>query len=173
MNTSSTVEDQPSFWQRRIVAPIVAQLQQGITPEKIALTIALGMVLGIFPILGSTTLLCGLAAVWLRLNQPIIQLVNYFAYPLQLALIIPIYRGGEILFRQTPIPLSIPLIFERFKADFGQFLRDFGMIAVQGIVVWCLLAPVLVGVLYFVFRPFLRGLGARLQTSPAAVSSLP
>ncbi len=172
MNTFSTVEDQPSFWQRRIVAPIVAQLRQGITPEKIALTIALGVVLGIFPILGSTTLLCGLAAVALRLNQPVIQLVNYFTYPLQLALIIPIYRAGEILFFKTPVPLSIPFLFERFKADFGQFLREFGMIAVQGIVVWCLLAPVLVGVLYFVFRPFLRGLGARLQASPAAVSSM-
>ena len=153
-----------SFWQRRVVAPIVAQLRQGITPEKIALTIALGLVLGIFPILGSTTVLCGLAAVALRLNQPVIQLVNYFAYPLQLALIIPIYRAGEILFFKTPVPLSIPFLFERFKADFGQFLRDFGMIAVQGIVVWCLLAPVVVAVLYFSVRPALRILAGKLES---------
>ncbi|MFP5305375.1 MAG: DUF2062 domain-containing protein, partial [Gammaproteobacteria bacterium] len=72
------------FWQRRVVAPIVAQLRQGITPEKIALTLALGAVLGIFPILGSTTLLCAVAGVWLRLNQPVIQIVNYFMYPLQI-----------------------------------------------------------------------------------------
>ena len=172
MNASAVMEPQPSFWQRRIVAPIVAQLQQGITPEKIALTIALGVVLGIFPILGSTTLLCGLAAVALRLNQPVIQLVNYFTYPLQLALIIPIYRAGEILFFKTPVPLSIPFLFERFKADFGQFLHDFGIIAVQGIVVWCLLAPVLVGMFYLALRPVLRGLGARLQKAPAAASPL-
>jgi uncharacterized protein (DUF2062 family) len=159
---ATTVEaaPRPSFWQRRFIGPIVAQLRQGITPEKIALTIALGMVLGIFPILGSTTLLCGLAALWLRLNQPVIQLVNYFAYPLQLALIIPLYRAGEMLFRQTPVPLSIPFLFERFQADFGQFLRDFGMIALQGIVVWCLLAPVLVGALYFTLRPPLRRLAS-------------
>lgn len=172
--SSTAIEEAPtvrgSFWQRRVVTPIVAQLRQGITPEKIALTIALGVVLGIFPILGSTTLLCGLAAVAWRLNQPIIQLVNYFTYPLQLALIIPIYRGGEMLFRQTPVPLSIPFLFERFKADIGQFLRDFGMIAVQGIFVWCLLAPVLVGMLYFALRPILRGLETRLQKSPAAKS---
>jgi uncharacterized protein (DUF2062 family) len=157
------VETRPSFWQRRVVAPIVAQLRRGITPEKIALTIALGLVLGVFPILGSTTLLCGLAAVVLRLNQPIIQLVNYFAYPLQLALIIPIYRAGEILFHQAPVPLSIPLIFARFRADFWQFLRDFGMIAVQGIVVWCLLAPVVVAVLYFSLRPALRVLARKVN----------
>ena len=151
------------FWQRRVVAPIVAQLRQGITAEKIALTIALGFVLGVFPILGSTTILCGLAAVLLRLNQPIIQLVNYFAYPLQFALIIPIYRLGETLFRKEHIPLSIPLIFERFRADFGQFLKDFGMIAVQGVVVWCLLAPLAVGLLYYCVRPPVCALARRIR----------
>lgn len=147
-----------SFWKRRVVTPLIAQLKQGVTPEKLALTVALGLVLGIFPILGATTLLCGAAAIALRLNQPVIQLVNYFAYPVQLALIIPIYQAGEKLFGNAPIPLSIPLIFERFRADFGQFLRDFGMIAVQGIVVWCILAPVLVSALYFTMRPLLRKL---------------
>ena len=160
---ATTADMRESFWQRRVVAPIVGQLKQGLTPEKIALTIALGLVLGIFPILGSTTILCGLAAVLLRLNQPIIQLVNYFAYPLQLALIIPIYRAGETLFRQPHIPLSIPLLFERFRADFGKFLADFGIIAVQGIVVWCLLAPVTVAILYYAFRPALRTLARRID----------
>ena len=150
-----------SFWKRRVVTPLVAQLKQGVTPEKLALTVALGLVLGIFPILGATTLLCGFAAIALRLNQPVIQLVNYFAYPVQLALIIPIYQAGEKLFGNAPIPLSIPLIFERFRADFGQFLRDFGTIAVQGIVVWCILAPVLVAALYFTTRPLLRKLARR------------
>jgi uncharacterized protein (DUF2062 family) len=167
MNAPAVVEAAPeergSFWKRRVVAPIVGQLRQGITPEKIALTIALGLVLGVFPILGSTTLLCALAAGMLRLNQPIIQLTNYFAYPLQLALIIPCYRAGEILFHQPPVPLSIPLIFDRFRADFWQFLRDFGLIAVQGMVVWCLLAPAVVALVYFSLGPLLRRLASRNQ----------
>jgi len=50
------------FWQRRIITPIANQIRQGITPEKIALTIALGLLLSVFPILGATTILCGLAA---------------------------------------------------------------------------------------------------------------
>ena len=150
-----------SFWKRRVLTPFVAQLRQGVTPEKLALTVALGLVLGIFPILGATTLLCGIAAVALRLNQPVIQIVNYFAYPAQLALIIPIYRAGEMLFGKSPIPLSIPLIFERFRADFRQFLCDFGMIAVHGIVVWFLIAPVGIAFLYFTVRPLIRRLARR------------
>ncbi len=150
-----------SFWKRRIVVPVAGQLRQGITPEKIALTIALGFVIGIFPILGSTTLLCGLAAFALRLNQPVIHLVHYAAYPAQLALLIPFYRAGETLFGQPHIPLSISFLADRFRADWWQFLKDFGMIGVQGIAVWCLVAPLLTATLYFGLRPALRRLARR------------
>ena len=145
-----------TWWKRRIVAPILAQLKQGATPEKLALTVALGFVLGVFPILGSATLLCGLAAWGLRLNQPVIQLINYLAYPAQLALLIPIYRAGSDLFGIPHIPLSIPFILERFSADVGKFLADFGMIAVRGIVVWMLTAPVVTALIYFSVRPLIQ-----------------
>jgi uncharacterized protein (DUF2062 family) len=154
-----------SWWQRRVIAPIVAQLTQGVSPEKLALTIALGVMISIFPILGATTALCAVAGIALRLNQPIIQLVNYLAYPLQLALLIPFYRAGEHVLGRAPIPLSISLLFERFRADFMQFLKDFGMIAVGGIVVWLIVAPAGIAALYFTTRPPLRGLATKLRRS--------
>jgi uncharacterized protein (DUF2062 family) len=147
---------------RRVVDPIIAQLVQGVTPQKIALTIALGLMLGVFPILGSTTALCALAGVFLRLNQPIIQLVNYLGYPFQLALLIPFYRAGEHLLGRAPIPLSIPLLFERFSADVWQFLRDFGMVGVGGILVWLIIAPFGVALIYLLTFPPLRKLASRL-----------
>jgi uncharacterized protein (DUF2062 family) len=157
---SAAVAD--SFWQRRIVAPIAAQLTQGVTPEKIALTLALGVVLGLFPILGATTALCAAAGVLCRLNQPIIQLVNYLLTPLHLALLIPFYRAGEWLLHRDPIPLSISLLFERFSAGFWKFLADFGMVALGGILVWLLFAPLAAIVIYFATRPPLRALAARI-----------
>ena len=87
-----------SLFQRRITRPILEVLRQGTTPEKIALSIAFGLVLGIFPAIGWTTLLCFLAAIIFRLNLPAVQLVNYFMYPVQLALLIPFIRAGELLF---------------------------------------------------------------------------
>lgn len=152
------------FWQRRVVAPIVAQLKQGITPEKIALTLALGAVLGIFPILGATTLLCAVAGVWLRLNQPVIQIVNYFMYPLQIALLLPFYRAGETLFGQPHVPIfSIAELVGRFQASPMQFVIDYGMVGVYGIVVWTLLAPLAIALLYFATWPLLRTLAHRSQ----------
>lgn len=159
-----------SAWRRRVIAPIVGPLRQGITAEKIALTIALGLVIGIFPILGATTVLCGIAAAWLRLNQPIIQLVNYLAYPAQLLTLLPFYRAGEALFGRPHLPLSIPTLVERFRDDTGKFFGDFGMIAVAGIVVWCFVAPLFTGALYFALRSPIRGLATRVRrTAPAKV----
>jgi uncharacterized protein (DUF2062 family) len=172
MSATAVPADAPretgSSWLRRVVTPIANQIRQGITPEKIALTIAPGLLLSIFPILGATTLLCGLVGYALRLNQPIIQLVNYLAYPLQLALLIPFYRAGEHLLGRDPVPLNIPLLFERFVANALQFLRDFGMIAVGGIVVWLLVAPFAGAALYFTVRPLLRRFATRIRQSPVA-----
>lgn len=152
----------PTFWQRRIRDPIVAQLTQGVTPEKIALTLALGGVLGIFPILGACTILCAGAAIWLRLNQPIIQLVNYLVYPLQVLLLIPFYRAGEKLFGADPVPIAdVADLVQRFADGPWQFILDYGRVGIYGIVVWCLAAPVVAAIAYFMLKPALAAMAAR------------
>lgn len=148
------------FWRRRVLGLILAQLRQGVTAERIALTLVLGAALAVFPIIGATTLMCAGAALWLRLNQPIIQLVNYFCYPLQIALLIPFYRLGEHL-GAPHLSLSIPQLVDRFRAGPGQFIIDFADIALGGIAAWCLLAPPVAALLYFACRPALRRLAAR------------
>jgi uncharacterized protein (DUF2062 family) len=95
------------FIRRRLFEPILTLLRQGITPEKIALSLAFGLGLGIFPVLGLPTILCTAAALSLRLNLATVQLVNYLAAPLQLVLIIPFVRLGEHLVHAAPQPLSI------------------------------------------------------------------
>ncbi len=157
-----------SFWRRRVVGPILGQLKQGITPEKIALTLALGGVLGIFPIIGLTTLLCALVGVALGLNQPIIQLTNYLMYPVHLALLIPYYRAGEALFHVPPVPIfSVTDLFTRFEAGPWQFMADYGMVGVYGIVVWCLTAPLIAAAAYFILKPLLRSLSGASGATPA------
>jgi uncharacterized protein (DUF2062 family) len=41
------------FLYRKLVRPLVDLLRQGVSPEKIALSVALGVTLGVFPVLGS------------------------------------------------------------------------------------------------------------------------
>ena len=77
-------------------------IRQGITPEKIAMSIALGVVLGTVPILGITTVLCAAAAVAFRLNVAAVQLANWLACPLQIVLLIPFFVMGGI--SSAPLP---------------------------------------------------------------------
>ena len=58
----------PSLWRRWVVNPVVQQLTQGTSPAKIAQATAYGVTLGIFPIIGSTTLLSLLVGIPLKLN---------------------------------------------------------------------------------------------------------
>jgi uncharacterized protein (DUF2062 family) len=69
----------------------------GVSTETLVLSVGLALVLGIFPVYGCPTLLCAAAAIILRLNLPAMQLVNILTSPLQIALLIPFHRLGELL----------------------------------------------------------------------------
>ena len=124
------------FFYRTVVQPLLNFLKQGLTPEKLTLCIALGVTLGTFPVLGSTTLLCTAVAFALRLNMPAILLVNYFAYPLQLLLFIPFIRAGEYLFQQTPIPLDLAQIFSMLQTDMFGTIKSLWWTNMRAIVAW-------------------------------------
>jgi uncharacterized protein (DUF2062 family) len=146
------------FIQRRIIQPVLNLLRQGTTPEEIALSIAVGLVLGIFPSLGWTTLLCFLATLLFGLNLPSVQLVNYFAYPLQLALLIPFIRAGEILFHSARLPLSLTQIVALIHANVGNAIKVLWIVTLHAIAVWALLAPPVIYALYRVLVPVLQRL---------------
>ncbi|HEY3928193.1 MAG TPA: DUF2062 domain-containing protein [Candidatus Koribacter sp.] len=62
---------------------------------NIACTLALGFAIGMFPLLGITTIVCVLLARIFRLRQVPLQFGNYAALPFQIVLLIPFLRLGE------------------------------------------------------------------------------
>jgi uncharacterized protein (DUF2062 family) len=161
MNAGNT----EGFFQRRLVRPVIELLRQGVTPEKIALSIVFGVTLGVFPVLGSTTALCAIAALAFRLNLPAIQLVNYFVYPLQIALLIPFFRLGEKLFGAQHLPLSVTQIYAMIHASMTGAIRALWTTTWHAIIVWSLLAPVAGLILYLVLAPLLRRVARRKLVS--------
>jgi len=151
-----------SFWKRWVIRPIAQQLTQGTSPHKIAQALAFGLTLGIFPIIGSTTLLALLVGIPMKLNQPVLQTFKVLSYPLQWMSVLGFYRLGEMLYGAPHVSLSIPKMMERFFAEPGPFFRDYGMTAVYGITVWCLVAPALLFSLYAITRPLIQSLAAQL-----------
>ena len=121
---------------------------QGVSPQKLALTISLGIFIGTVPILWGSTLICAILAVVFRLNQLSIQAANYLVYPIQIVLIIPFYRIGAGIFSWGP---SVsPDIFS--KGIKNEWMGNFIPIAVatlKAIAAWFLIASPLVVLLYF------------------------
>ncbi|MFZ0135053.1 MAG: DUF2062 domain-containing protein [Desulfobacterales bacterium] len=151
--------------QKKLIDPVVGLLRQGITAEKIALGMAVGIVIGIFPVIGSTTLLCTLAAIALRLNLPAVQVVNYLVYPLQIAFLIPFFQFGAWLFNIEPLPLSASQLIAMFQADFWGAIRQLWGTTMRAIVAWGLICLPAVTGLYYGLRPLLKRLD-RKKPSP-------
>ena len=159
--TTAAVPVPPSFWQRRVLAPLRAQLTQGVTPDKLALTLAVGTACSVLPFLGFTTLLNLGAGLWLRLNHPILQVLNQLLGPVQLALILAYVRTGEIIWRAPHLPISLGQLTDAFRADPWKFLQRFAWTGVHAGTAWLLSVPVIVAAIYFPLRPVMRRLAAR------------
>ena len=154
-----------NFWQRKIVKPIIDLLKRGITPEKIVLSIAFGVTIGVIPVLGTTTILCALVAIIFRLNLTMIQLVNYLVYPLQLILLIPFYRAGEILFSSKALSLSVEQVVSMFNQDFEAAVKFLWITTLHAVAVWGIIAPLVIAILYFGLLPVIRQLPFKYNTS--------
>jgi uncharacterized protein (DUF2062 family) len=160
-----------SFFYRRLVLPISDLLRQGVTPEKLAFSLALGLVLGLFPALGWTTALCALAALVFRLNLPATQLINYFMYPAQIALLLPFFRLGEILFRAPHLPISIAGIYRMAHGNLWGTIRFLWSTTWHAIVVWAILAPLFTVLIYSVLTPVFHRVAKRVGASLPAVEA--
>jgi uncharacterized protein (DUF2062 family) len=156
-------------WLRRaLLEPLLALLRQGTSPTKLALSLAFGLGLGVFPVLGLSTVLCTVAALALRLNLPAIQLVNYAAAPLQLLLIIPFVRVGEHLLGAPPEPLSIKAGLALLAAGVLRAVHVLWGAILHAALGWIAVGPVAIVLLYLLIRPLLERAAARLLANTAA-----
>jgi uncharacterized protein (DUF2062 family) len=126
--------------------------------RKISLSIALGIALGIFPVLGSTTILCAMAAFFFRLNLPAIQVVNYVVYPLQLILLAPFYGAGSWLFQDRSMPLIQENIIDLLKNDFWGNMVNLWDLTLYASFTWLIVSPFLILLLYGLLKPVIHSL---------------
>ena len=138
---------------KRLKDKMIGFLKQGITPRDLALAVALGVTLGTFPVIGSTTLLCIAASVFLRLNLPAIQSVNWIVSPLQLLLIIPLFKLGSMLFGAAGVTVGLSEIIAMMQADLFGTIREYLFVTLRAICVWGLAAPLLAGGVYLIMVP--------------------
>jgi hypothetical protein len=171
MTTAAHPTESPpprSRWKRWLIDPLKNQLTRGIAPDRLGWTIAAAVTLGIFPIMGTTSLVCFLFGAAFKLNQPVLHAFKTLVYPLHLALILVFIRAGQWLHGDPLLALSIPQMLVRFQADPMQFARDFGLAAWRGVTAWFIIAPFLAVAVKFSVTPLLRRMAARLRPNTVA-----
>ena len=129
---------------------IAGWLRQGVSPRRLALTLALGFAIGCLPVVGVPTALCALIALSLGLNQPAIQAANYAAMPLQLLLIGPFIKLGRWLLSSQPLPGDL------LHTPLRTLLTTSGSLAGQATLAWLLVSIPAVVVLTLGLTPVLR-----------------
>ena len=160
-----------TLWQRRILDPIVAQLTQGLTPDKIALTIAIGSAIAMFPILGTTTLICRVVGVFMKLNQPILQVVNYACTPIHIPFIFFAFKWGERLFGIEHSVLEARGMRRELIAHPWEFIQHYSLTGLHAIEFWAILVPLWALAVYYISLPILRGIESARVTALAKTAA--
>lgn len=155
-------EAEPGFWRRRVVRPVLQQLAQGVSPEKIALALALGSALALFPILGTTTLLCLAAGFLFRLNQAILQAINGLCTLIWVPMLAAFVHLGDAISRRTA-SLNFSVMASLFRHHPAEFFHRFRITALHALLGWAVVAPAWIVLGYLLLRLPLRAAAARLE----------
>jgi hypothetical protein len=156
------------FFHRRLFRPIFDLLRQGVTPEKIALSVALGAALGVLPALGWSE-----DAVRDCRDPPAVESAGHAAGELFYVSGADrpagaVFRWGERLFGAPHFPISVPRIYALFHARAWLATSLLWTTIWHAMVVWGILAPVFVALLYVILTPLLRR-ALRREANPAAI----
>ena len=154
---------------RRLLEPLLTLLRQGVSPRRLALCVAIAIVVGNIPILGVSTIVCTLIALVFRLNLPAIQLVQAAMAPTQILLIIPFVRLGEWLVRAPPQAVSI-------RAGLALMSQGVWYAAVvlrnaifHAGLAWGLIAPFGIYLLHRLLTPVFERMAAQIRRMPVSV----
>jgi uncharacterized protein (DUF2062 family) len=151
---------------RMLLEPLLAMLRQGISPRRLALCVAVAIVIGNIPILGVSTILCTFIALIFRLNFPAIQIVQAAMAPTQILLIIPFVRLGEWILRVPPQVVSVKAALTLMSQGLWQavvVLRD--AIFHAGLA-WGLVAPFAIYLLHRLLTPVFERMAAQIRRPP-------
>jgi|SRR5215208_2225572 len=166
--TGPPTPDERPLLRRKLLDPVIALLGQGITPERLAVSVAIGAVVGVFPIVGTTTAICAAIALGCRLNIVAIQAGNYIVFPLQFALLLPFMRLGERVLGAAPLPLTPETLAVTFQLGLWHALTSLTGALWHAAIGWAAVAPAAAALLSLALRPLLRRTAAALAARRGA-----
>lgn len=95
-----------NFLRCRILRPLLRLLKRGVSPKRLAWSLAVALLVGINPFLGLTTVFMLLLAWLFKLNHVATQIGIHVVAPLQWLLFLPFIHAGVLLFRARRLTMS-------------------------------------------------------------------
>lgn len=151
------------FVRCRVLRPLLRQLRGGVTPRRLAWSLALGIVVGINPSVGVTTVLVVMLAWMFGLNQVASQIGAHAASPLHLLLFIPFIQLGVHLFHTGRLPMTRHQI-EHLSRHPWRLFHEIWLWEWHALIVWGIIAAVAMPLLAKYIRRFLVLLMRRHRT---------
>ncbi|MBB6461353.1 DUF2062 domain-containing protein [Flammeovirga kamogawensis] len=136
----------------RVIVPIRNLLREGLTPNKLAWSFAIGLLIGSSPLLGFCTWLCILAAFVFKLNQLAIQVANYVVYPLQIIVIVPYIKLGASWFGNNAEGITMDQLQASIDQGLLSGLKEIGILMLQGGAAWLLVSILIILPLKYVLK---------------------
>lgn len=90
----------------RVLRPLLRLLKKGVSPKQLAWSLAIAVVVGVNPFIGTTTVAMLLLAFVFRLNHVATQIGIHLVAPLQWLLFLPFIDAGIVLFRAHRLTLT-------------------------------------------------------------------
>jgi len=135
----------------------------GATPRSLAWSIAAGLLIGINPVIGSTTLLSLAVTFRFRLNLVATQIANHAMFPLEVVLLIPFIRLGSHVFHTAAMPLAPRLFVQEARIAPLTLTYNLWMWVWHAFVLWAALALVAAPLLARALTELLERIQARIR----------
>lgn len=156
-----------SWFNKKIADPLMQIIRRGVEPKQLAFSTALGLTLGVFPICGTTVFLCGMAIALFgnHCHAPSMMLANFVATPIELSLVIPFLRLGELISGGPAFPLTSDALK---KVLTGQASQEVLLSVLHALLGWIIAAPFILGALYTAFLPCFKLLVHKFSRIPSS-----
>ena len=153
---SSTVktlgERARNFVRCRMLRPLLRLLKRGVSPKRLAWSLAVALVVGINPFLGMTTVSMLLLSWIFGLNHVATQIGIHIVAPLQWLLFLPFVHAGIVLFRAHRLPMSKADILHLSHRHPLQLIHLLWQWEWHALIIWAVIAALLAPVLAFQIR---------------------
>ena len=127
----------------RILRPLLRLLKRGVSPRRLAWSLAVALMVGINPFLGLTTVSMLLLAWLFKLNHIATQIGIHVVAPLQWLLFLPFIHAGIVLFRAHRLPMSKADILHLSHRHPLQLVRLLWQWEWHALVIWAFVAALL------------------------------